>query len=182
MAKNNKTKSMLKALGIRQEQPPELAAATKRGAGKATRYKPGDERLKRNQGQRAQIVPSRSILKARTRVSEILKELQEQPIARELAKLMGLPPDTTVAQAVAFALVFEALKGDVNAIKHLQLNTENLRDGATPPPGPRPALSIVWVKPDGTKSKDIQQPQLNAPKPTVEPAFAGEEGNEKTST
>src|SRR5690348_8374902 len=112
-----KTKRMLKALGIKQEKPPELVGHE--DATKPYRFKKGDNTVqKNNQGQRAQIVPNRSMLKARNRVSEILKELQEQPIAQELAKLMGLPKDTTVAQAVAFSLIFEALKGDVSAIKH----------------------------------------------------------------
>jgi hypothetical protein len=156
-----KTKRMLKALGVKQEKPAELVGHE--DATKPYRFKKGDNRAqKNNKGQRGQIVPNRTMLKARTRVSEILKELQEQPIAQELGKLMGLPEDATVAQAVAFALVFEALKGDVSAIKHLQLNTENLRDGATPPAGPAPSLSIVFMKPDGTKSTTIEPPTIEA--------------------
>lgn len=164
-----KSKTLLKALGIKKEQPEHLKVAVAKGAGAATRYKPGDERLKKNKGQRAQLIPSRSILKARSRISEILKELQALPIARELSKLLKLPEGTTVAQGIAIALAVEALNGDVQAIKHLQLATEGLRDGAPQAPaGPPPSLSIVWVKPDGTKSKEVQQRQLDSPKPEVE--------------
>jgi hypothetical protein len=170
-----KTKRMLKALGIKQEKPAEL-----RGHEDATlpyRFKKGDNTVqKNNKGQRAQIVPSRSMLKARNRVSEILKELQEQPVAQELAKLMGLPKDATVAQAVAFALVFEALKGDVSAIKHLQLNTEDLRDTIAAPAGPPPSLQIMFVGPD----EEVQQPApltLEAPKQPL-PPFAVDKGDD----
>jgi hypothetical protein len=170
-----KTKRMLKALGIKQEKPKELV-----GHEDATlpyRFKKGDNTVqKNNKGQRAQIVPSRSMLKARNRVSEILKELQEQPVAQELAKLMGLPKDATVAQAVAFALVFEALKGDVSAIKHLQLNTEDLRDTIAAPAGPPPSLQIMFVGPD---EEVEEQPALTieAPKPAL-PPFAVDKGEQ----
>ena len=148
----SKSKSLTKALGIKQEQPEQLKKALAKGAGKETRFKPGDPRLVKNKGQRNQIVPNRTIFKTRNQVSAILKEIQDKPITKELAKLLGLPENVTIAQAIALSLVFEALKGDVSAIKHLQLNTENLRDGAPAGPvGPPPSLSIVWVKPDGTK-------------------------------
>jgi hypothetical protein len=162
MGKSRKT--LATALGIRKEQPEHLKGLAAKGAGKATRFKPGDERLKKNQGGRKQIVAASSILKARNRVSEILKELQEQPIAQELGKLMGLPKDATVAQAVAYALVFEALQGDVNAIKHLQLNTENLRDGAPALVGPPPALNISFVN-----TRTIEPPTIEAPTIEVKP-------------
>jgi hypothetical protein len=160
---------MLRALGIKQEQPENLKGLAAKGAGKETRYKPGDPRLKKNQGQRKQIVGANSILKARNRVSEILKELQSQPIAKELAKLMGLPKDATVAQAVALALVFEALQGDVQAIKHLQLNTENLRDGAPAPSGPPPHLSIKIIP---TKDETVELKTIEAVIPKPLPPFA----------
>jgi hypothetical protein len=169
-----KTKRMLKALGIKQEKPKELRGHE--DATKPYRFKKGDNTVqKNNPGQRAQIVPPRSMLKARNRVSEILKELPEQPIAQELAKLMGLPKDTTVAQAVSFALIFEALKGDVSAIKHLQLNTEDLRD-VVAPAGPPPSLQITFVGPD----EEVQHPApltLEAPKPAL-PPFAVDKGEQ----
>ena len=184
--KSPKTKRTLKALGIKQEKPPELVGHE--DATKPYRFQKGENRVQKNNlGARAQIVPPRSMLKARTRVSEILKELQEQPIAKELAKLMGLPKDTTVAQAVAFSLVFEALSGDVTAIKHLQLNTENLRDGATNNimvAGPPPSLKIVLVKSDDVKSTEpLQLPTTEAEPTTIEaeplPPFADTKENEQ---
>jgi hypothetical protein len=178
MAKSKVVKNTLRALGIRQQQPEHLKGLAAKGAGKATRYKPGDERLKKNEGQRKQIVGARSMLKARSRVSEILKELQEQPIARELAKLMGLPEDTTIAQAVAFSLVWQALQGDVAAIKHLQLNTENLRDGVpTPPPGPPPRMLIRFLKPENNPVVTAP-PTIEATPPKTLPPFHADEGDE----
>ncbi|HWY70692.1 MAG TPA: hypothetical protein VNX88_18640 [Terriglobales bacterium] len=177
MAKSKAVKSTLKALGIKQEQPDHLKGLAAKGAGKATRYKPGDERLKNNQGQRKQIVPARNVLKARARVSEILKELQGQPIAKELSNLLGLPEDTTIAQAVAFSLIWQALQGDVNAIKHLQLNVENLRDGVpTLPAGPPPVMKIVLVKPN---EQPKEPPTIEAtPTKQLSAPFADNKGDE----
>lgn len=167
MAKS-KSKTLLRALGVKQEQPEQLRGLAAKGAGKATRYKPGDERLKKNQGQRKQIVPNRSLPKVKKKISELIKEIQHMPVAKEVAQMLGYPEDCTLAEAVVLSLFYQALQGDVAAVKHIQLNTENLRDGVPAfPVGPPPQMVIKFVKPDGTIADPLQRRTIDAP-PAIE--------------
>ena len=153
MGKSPKVRKALKALGIKQDQPKEL-----KGHEDATapyRFKPGDERLKNNQGARIQLVPPGAVATQRKRMNELIKEYQHLPLAKELASALHIEGEPTLIEAVVMALFIQAVRGDLSATKLIQEVTERSPSGGASA-GPPPTLRIKIVKED-------QQPVVKLP-------------------
>jgi len=172
--KSPKTKEALKALGIKQEKPKELRGHE--DATKPHRFKPGDERLKKNKGSLGQIVPPRAVATQRKKMNELIQEFQHIPLAKELASALGIDGEATLVEAVVMGLYLQAIKGDINATKLIQAVTEPERKPGQFPAGPPPALRIVVVDPNGKKvTEKFERPkELPAPNTALEFDFPGE--------
>ena len=159
--KSPKTKKALKALGIKQEKPKELVGHE--DATKPYRFQPGDERLKKNQGQRLQLIPPGAIATQRKRLSELVKDFQHLPLAKELATAMGIEGEATLVEAVTMGLFLAAIKGDINATKLIQALTEPERQVSV---DSAPQLSIKIIR-DRNESvvvtPTIESPQKQLP-------------------
>lgn len=119
--KKSTTKKLTKAFGLKQEQPRCLKGLAAAGAGKETRFKPGDERLKNNQGAKLQIIPPAAIPKQRKNLLENIANLSGEFVSPELQEALRITTTDgqpiTFSEAVAHALHFAAIRGDVNAVK-----------------------------------------------------------------
>jgi len=156
MPRGPKIKKALKALGVKQEKPKELRGHE--DATKPYRFQPGDERLKKNQGQRLQVVPPRAQAAQRKRLSELVKDFQHLPLAKELASAMGIEGEATLVEAVTMGLFLAAIKGDINATKLIQALTEPER---AIPADSAPKLTIKVVR-------DRNESVVVTPTPTIE--------------
>jgi len=158
MSKRSKSKALTRALGLKSEQPKCLQGLAAKGAGAATRYKPGDERLTKNQGAKLQIVAPRLVGKTRKRLLELINEYSDLPIAENLASALGISgvdgSAPSFAEGVAMALHVAAIRGDVNAVKTIlqaqqEASSPAVKRGANglpvPPEGWPPVLNIRFV-------------------------------------
>ena len=110
-------------------------------------------------------------------MNELIADFQHLPLAKELATALGIQGEPTLIEAVVMSLFIQAIKGDTNATKLIQAVTEPQHKGQFPP-GPPPSLSIVWVKPDGTRvrAQEERPKELPAPDTEIEFDFTGDGG------
>lgn len=159
MPKGPKVKKALKALGFKQEKPKELRGHE--DATKPYRFKKGDNTVQKNNGgARLQLIPPGAVATQRKRLSELVKEFQHLPLAKELASAMGIEGEATLVEAVTMGLFLAAIKGDMNATKLIQALTEPEKKPGEYPANP-PALQIVIVD---------DKPEIPAPQPKELPA------------
>lgn len=118
-----KKKSLTKALGLKpkNKQPEALRKAVAAGAGKDTRFKPGDNSKQLGTGQKLQILPPRLIAKERKNLLEDIANLSGEFVSSELQEALKIQTTdgepVTFSTAVAYALHFAAIRGDVQAVK-----------------------------------------------------------------
>ena len=174
-------KKVLRAVGFKEatKDPRQVENGKKTLAPYVDKTKPyrfvkGDPRLtgpkKIVGGTRKMLIAPGAIPGAKKRISELLKELQDQPVAKELAKMLGVPEDSTLGFAVALALYHQALSGDVNAIKLLQFNTEGIMDQPAPVAAPTVVFEVIGVKPETVRQQVNERGQKLLPEPEPEPS------------
>lgn len=130
-----KSMKLTKALGLKNEQPENLKGLAAAGAGKETRFKPGDERLKNNQGSRLQIVPPAVVKRQRKKFAELVQEFADSAVSNSFAEQMGIKRGGTVTlyeACVAGLFAAASMRGDLSALKTITEMVEEVQPSGQP--------------------------------------------------